>query len=238
MTSIELTERLERAHQRLQRFQEYHEAQLSQMDRRWLHLALHEVQRYRAELSHPLQERRIALRMRETVPRWQATRRTTRHLAQVMRSRGVACTVHVGLLCLIYVSTAKLGLSLDAVSGFATAVWPPTGLALAALILGGFRLWPGIALGAFLVNLSAGAPLLVAGGMAIGNTLEALVGTWLLHRVVGFHPCSSLPPLACPDLGGAPVWSPWGSDGHGDRLGPRDLGNGAGVWSFCARDAP
>jgi integral membrane sensor domain MASE1 len=184
MTSIELTERLERAHQRLQRFQEYHEAQLSHIDRRWLHLALHEVRRYRAELSHPLQERRIEPGMRETVPRWPATR----HLAQVMRTRGVACTVHVGLLCLIYVSTAKLGLSLDAVSGFATAVWPPTGLALAALILGGFRLWPGIALGAFLVNFSAGAPLLVAGGMAVGNTLEALVGSWLLHRVVGFHP--------------------------------------------------
>jgi integral membrane sensor domain MASE1 len=106
----------------------------------------------------------------------------------VIRDRVFAYPVHVGLLCLLYVSTAKLGLSLDAVSGFATAVWPPTGLALAALILGGMRLWPGITLGAFLVNLSAGAPLLVAGGMAVGNTLEALVGTWLLHRVVGFHP--------------------------------------------------
>src|SRR6266511_3149140 len=188
MTSIELTERLERAHQRLQRFQEYHEAQLSHIDRRWLHLALHEVQRYRAELSHPLQERRIVPGTREIVPRWQTIRQTTRHLVQMMMSPVFACTVNVGLLCLIYVSTAKLGLSLDAVSGFATAVWPPTGLALAALILGGFRLWPGIALGAFLVNLSAGAPLLVACGMALGNTLEALVGTWLLHRVIGFHP--------------------------------------------------
>ena len=53
-------------------------------------------------------------------------------------------------------------------------------MALAALVLYGYRLWPGIALGAFLVNLSAGAPVLVAGGMALGNTLEALLVH--LHR--------------------------------------------------------
>jgi len=96
--------------------------------------------------------------------------------------------VRVGVLCVIYFATAKFGLSLDAVSGFAAAVWPPTGIALVALVLYGYRLWPGIALGAFLVNLSAGAPVLVAGGMALGNTLEALLGTVLLERVVGFRP--------------------------------------------------
>ena len=88
----------------------------------------------------------------------------------------------------IYFSTAMLGLSLDAVSGVAAAVWPPTGIALAALLLGGCRLWPGIAFGAFLVNVSAGAPVPVACGMAMGNTLEALVGSVLLVRVVGFRP--------------------------------------------------
>ncbi len=96
--------------------------------------------------------------------------------------------VRMGLLCGLYVSAAKLGLSLDAVSGFATAVWPPTGIALAALVLYGYRLWPAIAVGAFLVNASAGAPVLVASGMALGNTLEAVVGTYLLQRVVGFQP--------------------------------------------------
>jgi PAS domain S-box-containing protein len=96
--------------------------------------------------------------------------------------------VRMGALCAIYISAAKLGLSLDAVSGFATAVWPPTGIALVALTLFGYRLWPGIALGAFLVNASAGAPILAAFGMAVGNTLEALVGTYLLQRVVGFQP--------------------------------------------------
>jgi PAS domain S-box-containing protein len=96
--------------------------------------------------------------------------------------------VRMGILCSIYVSAAKLGLSLDAVSGFAAAVWPPTGIGLVALTLFGYRLWPGIALGAFLVNASAGAPVLVALGMAIGNTLEAVVGAYLLQHVVGFQP--------------------------------------------------
>src|SRR5437879_6083404 len=82
----------------------------------------------------------------------------------------------------IYFSTARLGLSLDAVSRFATLVWLPSGMALAALLLFGYRLWPGILIGAFLVNLFNGAPLVVAVGIGIGNTLEALVGTYLLKR--------------------------------------------------------
>src|ERR1700752_472227 len=69
--------------------------------------------------------------------------------------------MHIVLLIALYVGTAKLGLSLHAVGGFATAVWPPTGLALVALVFGGYPLWPGIALGAYLVNVWAGAPLLL-----------------------------------------------------------------------------
>jgi PAS domain S-box-containing protein len=95
---------------------------------------------------------------------------------------------HVALLIALYVSSANLGLSLHAVGGFATAIWPPTGLALVALVLGGYRLWPGIALGAYLVNVWAGAPPLVASGMALGNTLEALVGAAFLGRVIRFRP--------------------------------------------------
>src|SRR5438132_1303258 len=82
----------------------------------------------------------------------------------------------------IYFGTARLGLSIDAVSRFATLVWLPSGIAVAALLLFGYRLWPGIILGAFLVNLLNGAPLFVALGIGIGNTLEALVATYLLKR--------------------------------------------------------
>src|SRR5204862_7264788 len=84
--------------------------------------------------------------------------------------------------------TGKLGLRLDAVGGFATPVWPPTGISLFALTMYGSRLWPGVALGAFLLNLSAGAPVLVAAGMAAGNTLEALLGSCILKRWVQFRP--------------------------------------------------
>ena len=105
-----------------------------------------------------------------------------------MSTRSLPYGVRVGFLCVLYVVTARFGLALDAVHGFAAVVWFPTGIALGALGLGGYHLWPGIALGAFLVNVSAGAPLLVAAGMALGNTLEAVVGTVLLTRVVGFRP--------------------------------------------------
>jgi integral membrane sensor domain MASE1 len=70
-----------------------------------------------------------------------------------MSTRSLPYGMRVGLLCILYVATAKFGLSLDAMHGFAAAVWPPTGIALGALVLGGYRLWPGIALGAFLVNV-------------------------------------------------------------------------------------
>src|SRR6267142_6598142 len=96
-----------------------------------------------------------------------------------------AYVARVGMLASAYVVTAKLGLLMDAVGGFATTVWPPTGISLAALYLFGFRLWPGVALGAFVVNVSAGAPLLAACGMAAGNTLEAVIGAWLLRRCAG-----------------------------------------------------
>jgi signal transduction histidine kinase len=87
-----------------------------------------------------------------------------------------------------YVVVAKLGLMMDAVEGFATLVWPASGLSLAALLLLGSRLWPAVAVGAFLTNVWAGAPFLSATGIAIGNTLEALAGVALLRYVAGFTP--------------------------------------------------
>src|SRR5215469_17671706 len=78
----------------------------------------------------------------------------------------------------VYFSTAKFGLSMDAVNRFATLIWLPSGIAAAALLLFGYRLWPGIIIGAFLVNLLNGAPLFVAVGIGVGNTLEAVVCTF------------------------------------------------------------
>ena len=81
-----------------------------------------------------------------------------------------------------YFALARFGLLMDAVAGFATLVWPPTGIALVALWVFGLRLWPGVFAGALAVNLYAGAPLPVALGIASGNTLEAVAGSWLLGR--------------------------------------------------------
>ena len=66
-------------------------------------------------------------------------------------------------------------------------VWPPAGIALAALLLFGLDLWPGVVLGVFVGSLLTDAPLNLAFGMTIGNTLEAVVGALLLRRVFQFH---------------------------------------------------
>jgi two-component system, NarL family, sensor histidine kinase FusK len=104
-----------------------------------------------------------------------------------MRDGRSGYVVKVIILFAVYFITARIGLSLDAVSGFASAVWPPTGIALVAILLLGYRYWPGIFLAAFLVNVVTGAPVLVAAGMGLGNALEALVGAYLLTWV-GFKP--------------------------------------------------
>lgn len=88
-------------------------------------------------------------------------------------------------LFVAYVATAKLGLALDPVNGFATLVWPPTGIALAVLVRKGVGLWPAVTLGAFAANLWGGAAWPVAAGIAAGNTLEAVIGARLLTRVDG-----------------------------------------------------
>src|SRR5213596_253135 len=86
-------------------------------------------------------------------------------------------------LAAVYFGAGKFGLSLAFVNESASAVWPPTGLALAAILLWGYRLWPGIFIGAFLVNISTQAPpdatlgwaIAKTFGVAAGNTLEAIV---------------------------------------------------------------
>src|SRR5438105_10772132 len=89
------------------------------------------------------------------------------------------------LLAAIYTLAGKFGLALAFVSPSATAVWPPTGIALAAVLVFGPRVWPGIFLGAFLTNeITAGTPV-TSLLIAAGNTLEALVGGYLVQRFAG-----------------------------------------------------
>src|SRR5262249_6085756 len=90
----------------------------------------------------------------------------------------------VGLTA-VYVVAGKLGLSLAFVHASATAVWPPTGIALAALLLYGYSVWPAIFVGAFLVNVTTAGSVASSLGIAAGNTLEAVVGVWLMNRWAG-----------------------------------------------------
>jgi len=112
----------------------------------------------------------------------------TSELAPRQRLLSPSYIGQVAAIAVLYVLAARAGLGLDAVSGFAALVWPPTGIALAAVLLGGRRLWPGIFIGALVANILTGAPTLAAAGIATGNTLEAVVGAYALKRVTGFRP--------------------------------------------------
>jgi integral membrane sensor domain MASE1 len=87
----------------------------------------------------------------------------------------------------VYYGAAKLGLSLAFATTSVTAVWPPTGIALAAVALWGYRVWPGVALGAFLANTWTGVPIYTVLGITVGNTLEALAGVYLLLKFADFR---------------------------------------------------
>src|SRR5439155_25641887 len=82
----------------------------------------------------------------------------------------------------VYFCAGRFGLSLALVNPSASAIWPPTGLALAATLLWGYRLWPGIILGAFLVNFATLGNPATDLCIAVGNTMEALLGAWLVNR--------------------------------------------------------
>jgi diguanylate cyclase (GGDEF)-like protein len=88
----------------------------------------------------------------------------------------------VAALAVVYFIAGKLGLQLAYVHASATAVWPCTGIAIAALLVFGYRVWPGILIGAFLVNLTTVGTLGTSIGIGIGNTLEGLVGCYLVSR--------------------------------------------------------
>ena len=88
-------------------------------------------------------------------------------------------------VAVVYVIAAKFGFTMAFTAEQVTLVWPPTGLSLAALLLLGADVWPGVFLGAFLANITTHEPAAVALGVAIGNTLEAVVAAWLIRRYVG-----------------------------------------------------
>ncbi len=104
-----------------------------------------------------------------------------------------------------YFLSALAGLQLAVVHNNVTAIWPPSGIALAALLLLGIRLWPAITIAAILVNLYSGLPLATAVGIASGNTLAAVTGVLLVQRLIGarINPLNSMTGLLALAGGGA-----------------------------------
>ena len=90
------------------------------------------------------------------------------------------------LVSLAYFLAGRLGLASPFTSGNISPVWPASGIAVAAILIYGYRIWPAILLGAFLTNFLSPIPHIAAAGLATGNTLEALTAAFLLQRIGRF----------------------------------------------------
>jgi signal transduction histidine kinase/CheY-like chemotaxis protein len=102
-----------------------------------------------------------------------------------MHSRRFSTLPAIGILTVIYFIVGKLSLRLAFVHPSASPVWPPAGIALAALVVFGYRTWPAIFLGAFLVNVTTAGNIGTSLCIATGNTLEAVCGAWLVNQFAG-----------------------------------------------------
>lgn len=106
-------------------------------------------------------------------------------MARDPNSRRFPSLVAIAVWALVYFVVGKLSLTLAVIHASASAVWPPAGIALAVLILLGYRAWPAIFVAAFLVNRFTEGNIATSLGIAAGNTLEALCGAWLVNRYAG-----------------------------------------------------
>ncbi len=99
-------------------------------------------------------------------------------------------------LAIAYFMAGKLSYFSTIPPGYDSAIWPPAGVALAGVLIYGYRVWPGILLGAFLLNglipeltglnLDMLTSVLVTLVISIGSSLQAIVGTYLVKRYAGF----------------------------------------------------
>src|ERR1700730_15159357 len=106
-------------------------------------------------------------------------------MARDKNSRRFPTLPAAAVLALVYFVAGKLALKLAFLHASASPVWPPTGIALAALLLLGYRVWPAIFIGAFLVNATTVGSIATSLGIATGNTVEAFCGAWLVNHFAG-----------------------------------------------------
>jgi signal transduction histidine kinase len=96
--------------------------------------------------------------------------------------------IALAALATAYVAAGEVGFSMAFATRQVSAVWPPTGIAVTALLLFGSRLWPAITVGAFVLNATSHEHLLTAAGIAAGNTAGPVIGAELLRRFAVFDP--------------------------------------------------
>src|SRR5438309_8468725 len=102
-----------------------------------------------------------------------------------MQPRAFSGLPVIGILTLVYFIAGRFGLMLASLHPSASPVWPAAGVALAALLVLGYRVWPAIFIGAFLVNVTNTGNAATSLAIASGNTLEAVCGAWLVNRFAG-----------------------------------------------------
>ena len=115
-------------------------------------------------------------------------------MTETRRATGLRLVFLIGVVAMAYYASGRLGLLLAIPPGYATAVWPASGIALAAVMLGGGRLAVGVALGSFLVNVAtsfdAAEPVsstMVSVTIAFGAAAQAMLGALLIERYVGYR---------------------------------------------------
>jgi PAS domain S-box-containing protein len=96
--------------------------------------------------------------------------------------RAAAYTLELIVIAAAYFGLAVSGLLIPWINPTATPLWPPTGLALALVLLRGYRIWPAIVMGAFFSTVVGDGALSEAACIALGTPIAALAGAWLIDR--------------------------------------------------------
>jgi PAS domain S-box-containing protein len=110
------------------------------------------------------------------------------------RARATALyAVELVTVALVYFVLAKIGLQLASINPSATPIWPPTGVALAAVLIGGYRIAPAILIASFAANLTTAGTITTSVVIGCGNMLEGIVGAWLVSRWSGGRHTFSTP---------------------------------------------
>ena len=108
-------------------------------------------------------------------------------MAKPLRNKNLTTFTRLVLLIALYFIGGLIGKQTTFLSGSVALVWPPAGIALAAILLFGYRFWPGVALGAVLFSFMNGMPFgFFTLGTAVGNTMGAIVCAFLLKKIISF----------------------------------------------------